>query len=69
MNKGSAKPMWIPPAQGTISVTVDAALDRDQGGFGVGCIARDHTGRVIASQTLSQAREFAPQLAEAFTVL
>ena len=50
-------------------MTVDAALDRDQGGFGVGCIARDHTGRVIASQTFSQARGFSPQLAEAFAVL
>ena len=63
------KPRWMPPMQGTISVTVDAALDRDQGGFGVGCIARDHTGRVLASQTFSQAWGFTPQLAEAFAVL
>lgn len=68
-HEGDYDPQMDPPTDGTLSINVDAALARDRGGFGVGCIVRDHTGEVIASQTLFLARGFSPQLAEAYAVL
>lgn len=39
---------WIKPPEGTMKINWDAAVDSSNGKIGMGIIARDHVGRVIA---------------------
>jgi hypothetical protein len=39
----------MPPPRGSVKVNWDAAINRDGGKIGVGIVARDHGGRVIAA--------------------
>jgi hypothetical protein len=47
---------WKKPPQGSIKINWDAAVDKQKGKIGMGVIARDHSGQVIAM--LSGPKEF-----------
>ncbi|XP_041017966.1 uncharacterized protein LOC121260189 [Juglans microcarpa x Juglans regia] len=57
--------IWSPPPTGIIKVNWDAALWEDQDKLGIGLVARDHEGRIIASKKVAKAGCVIPLLAEA----
>jgi ribonuclease HI len=59
---------WSAPLSGQIKINWDAALDRHHNLMGVGLLARDHLGRVVAAMCFSQKYQLDPSTAEAFGV-
>ena len=55
---------WQPPPDGTVSVCVDAAVNRKDGKYGIGCILRDYKGFVIASGISARSHVMEPSQAE-----
>jgi hypothetical protein len=58
--------VWSRPGRGIIKVNWDAALDQRQRRIGMGILARDHDGQVIAAMCSSKPFLLDPVSAEAF---
>ncbi|KAL1806238.1 hypothetical protein ACET3Z_029306 [Daucus carota] len=65
MDPMDGKEHWMKPVRNTIKIIVDAALFNDENKFGFGCIARDHTGRLIGARSVSRVGKLDAGLAEA----
>jgi hypothetical protein len=59
---------WSKPSPGWIKLNWDAAIDSGQQKMGIGIIARDHTGSVLAAVCASRPHVTEPTTAEAITV-
>ncbi|XP_042974825.1 uncharacterized protein LOC122306461 [Carya illinoinensis] len=57
--------IWSPPPEGTVKVNWDVAVSEARDRVGIGLIARDHRGNVIAVKRVAREGCVAPLLAEA----
>ena len=60
---------WLPPPPGVVKINTDAALNSLQGRTGLGMVARDCDGKVVASSCRRMSANFHPQVAEALALL
>ncbi|KAG6631884.1 hypothetical protein CIPAW_13G120800 [Carya illinoinensis] len=56
---------WTPPPEGVVKINWDAALSKARDRVGIGLIARDHRGSVVAVKKVAKEGCVAPLLAEA----
>ncbi|XP_042939343.1 uncharacterized protein LOC122274364 [Carya illinoinensis] len=56
---------WTPPPSNWVKINWDAAVNVDQGRIGIGLVARDHEGSILATKKLSVPSLAEPVLAEA----
>ncbi|XP_062114570.1 uncharacterized protein LOC133825674 [Humulus lupulus] len=59
---------WQAPPLGTIRIDCDASLGRDSMGCGIGVVARDHGGKVIASQSVYKPGISSVELAKSLAI-
>ncbi|KAF5477145.1 hypothetical protein F2P56_003817 [Juglans regia] len=57
--------VWVPPPENFIKINWDAAVSSIQNRTGIGLVARDHLGSIVASKKLSRSGVLEPLLAEA----
>ncbi|KAG6678721.1 hypothetical protein I3842_14G094800 [Carya illinoinensis] len=57
--------IWSPPPEGTVKVNWDAAVSEAYDRVGIGLVARDHGGNVIAIKRVAREGYVAPLMAEA----
>lgn len=59
---------WVKPQDLTIKVTVDASTFSEQNAFGIGIVARDHTGALILAKSTSFYDQTSSEFVEAIAV-
>ncbi|XP_063936295.1 uncharacterized protein LOC135147291 [Daucus carota subsp. sativus] len=59
---------WTKPDMNTIKINVDSALFDDENCFGFGCVARDHSGRLLGAKAASKIGKTSADLAEVIAV-
>jgi hypothetical protein len=64
----STQTVWKPSRASSVNVNWDAAIDRRKNLMGVGVIARDHSGTVLAVQCSVQIYILNPTIAEAIVL-
>ncbi|XP_074351477.1 uncharacterized protein LOC141690587 [Apium graveolens] len=66
--QGDGAITWVRPQGNSIKVTVDAALFTDRNEYGVGLVARDAQGQVVAARTRCYMGMVAVEIAEAIAI-
>ncbi|GMN73854.1 hypothetical protein TIFTF001_053750 [Ficus carica] len=71
MKCNRAKPntvKWCPPTRGYVKINVDAAVNNDMEFIGIGVVARNEDGTVLAAAARRMFGRFSPHLGECMAV-
>ncbi|GLT65131.1 hypothetical protein SLA2020_375810 [Shorea laevis] len=66
--QGLSETRWRPPDVGHVKINTDGAISGQQQRFGMGAVARDHTGNVVAAMACKGQGAVAAEVAEACTL-
>ncbi|KAL8101105.1 hypothetical protein AgCh_033115 [Apium graveolens] len=66
--EGDGGQKWVKPQTDLIKVNVDAASFIDQDAFGLGILARDHTGKLIQAKTKYKQEKVSVESTEAMAI-
>lgn len=64
-NQGDGAATWVNPQEYTFKVTVDAATFAENNVFGVGMVARNHSGELVSARSICFNSATSPEMAEA----
>jgi hypothetical protein len=60
---------WLPPPSGSVKINWDAALNKNMGFIGLGCVARDWMGNFLGAKCTFQQTMVEPKMAKAISAI